>query len=87
MPRAMSLVGIKPRLEEAKTALGQRKETNPISATRDTLKSILRIISSGMLRRPLLTSMTAEWIWRMKERSGMATRGIMVQKPKDTMHL
>jgi hypothetical protein len=62
----MSLVGIRPRLEEAKMALGQRKETNPISATRDTLKSIPRIISSGRLKRPLLTSMTARWIWQMK---------------------
>jgi hypothetical protein len=82
----MSLVGIRPRLEEAKMALGQRKETNPISATRDTLKSILRIISSGRLRLPLLTSMIAKWIWQMKERSDMETKGIMVQKPTDMMH-
>jgi len=75
-------VEIKPRLEEAKMVLGQRKETNLISATRDTLKSILRIISSGRLRRPLLTSMTARWIWQMKERSDMGDKGYHGAKTK-----
>jgi len=51
-----------------------------------TFKSILRIISSGRLRLPLLTSWQPSGFGQMKERSDMETKGIMVQKPTDMMH-